>query len=87
MIKVQIDYSEATPEELAAFYEIPGMKDALDTINTRGRELNIQSSMVGGESVVARLMEKIGDGIKPHLEYDEYRKLDLPGNELLHPVR
>lgn len=77
MIKVQIDHSKAMPEELAAFYAIPGMKDALGAINSRGRELNIQFNIVGGESVVARLMDKIGDGIKPQVEYDEYRKLDL----------
>lgn len=87
MIKVQIDYSEATPEELAVFYAIPGLKEALGTINTRGRELNIQTSMVGGEAVVARLMGKIGEGIEPPIEYDEYHKLGLGSNELLRPIR
>jgi len=87
MIKVQIDYSEATPEELAAFCAIPGMKEALGAINTRGRELNVQASMVGGETTVALLMNKIGGEIEPPIEYDEYRKLGRGSNEQLRPIR
>lgn len=80
MIKIHIDLADASAVELAAFYEIPGMKEALGSLNTRGRELNVALTMTGGEAAVVALMNDIAAKLPPHIEYDEFHK--LPGTKL-----
>ena len=46
MIGVQIDFTNATQEEQAAFRAIPGMKEVLETLNVRGREFNTVLSVL-----------------------------------------
>lgn len=76
MIKIQIDLAEASTAELGAFYEIPGMKEAIGTLNTRGRELNVMLTLSGAEAAVASLMNAIGAKLPAHIDYDEFHKID-----------
>lgn len=78
MIKIQIDLADASAAELVAFYEIPGMKDAICALNTRGPELNVALSMTGAEGAVASLMSAITTKLPPHIEVDEYHTIGSP---------
>jgi hypothetical protein len=75
MIKMHIDLADVSAAELTAFYEIPGMKEAIGALSTRGRELNVTLTMTGGEGAVASLMSDIAPKLSPHIESDEYHKV------------
>jgi hypothetical protein len=61
MIGVQIDFTNATKEEQAAFRAIPGMKEVLETLNVRGREFNTVLSVLVETDEVAPVREGLLD--------------------------
>jgi hypothetical protein len=82
MIKMHIDLVDASAVDLAAFYEIPGMKEAIGALSTRGRELNVALTMTGGEAAVASRMSNIAAKLPPHIECDEYHKVGSPAHSI-----
>lgn len=68
MIKVQFDFSHATPEEMADFYGFPGVHELLDAISKRGAERNVKFEIPGAGAAVDGLMAA-------GVEFAEYRKL------------
>lgn len=61
MIAVQIDFTNATQEEQAAFRAIPGMKEVLETLNVRGREFNTVLSVLMETDELAPVREGLLD--------------------------
>lgn len=78
MIKIQIDLTDASAAELVEFNELPGMKEVIGALSTRGRKLNVALTMTGGEGAVSSMMSEIAAKLPPHIEYDEYQKVGVP---------
>ncbi|SFM03235.1 hypothetical protein [Rugamonas rubra] len=57
MISVQIDFTNATPEEQAAFNAIPGMKEVLEALNVRGRQFNTVLNVIEDSDEAAPVRE------------------------------